>query len=164
MSEILTVAASLGGVVLGGAISVAGAHFLEQRRWRRETAARWDQRQLDVALDISASIDALHKTALAMTARRRGSTRTPVTRPEGIEQHDRITAGLRVRRQALRLLGDRAMIDTMGLWYDAVLVEMAIARTPDEDFDPEQFAQVRAHVEAMRDQFHEAARARLGVL
>lgn len=151
------------GVLVGAVASYMVTALAERTRWRRQTAARWDERRLvayaDYAQAIKAIVTLTHRLAafrgLNPDAKPLAPSETGLALLE--EAEERRSACL----EAVRLLTDSDTLTAVRelnhcVWH-------LVALSGNEDAEPSDWAAAFTKYRRARDEFHRHARRSLGI-
>ena len=155
---------AVGGVVVGGVMSYVTTARMEQSRWQRESAARWEGRLVEAISEYASVL----KMQARLCLRIAGSywptvTSNPIDRAEGAQP---LLASRMTGRPASNNSGSspmRSWFASARAWQQAVWASHVIKDGPDGKFDRVGFQRAFEDAGVLRDDFYESARKALGV-
>ncbi|MCY1141434.1 hypothetical protein OWR29_25845 [Actinoplanes sp. Pm04-4] len=134
----------------------------DRLRWRRELAARWDQRRLDAYTTFAATLKDITTLGFRLTAELRpGSHSIPIERTVGLQDLAAANARKAKDWEALLLLADEPCVTAAREWRDAVREFERFSRA--ETIDAPAWQERLDRMNEARDGFYVAARRSLGV-
>jgi hypothetical protein len=164
MSNVTGQILALVGVVIGIFGTIIATAVADRSRWKREKAARWDERRLDAYAEYAKAVKEIHKLTLRLTAARVSFVwADPIDRDSGLQILAQADAHRTTVWENVLLLGDAATVSAARDWWEAVreLVMYARDRT-DGDLSEKVRLAVR-HSDEERDRFYREARDSIGV-
>jgi hypothetical protein len=153
------------GAVLGAALAWLGAYTNDRAKWRRERAARWDERRLTAFVEYAAAVKReVHLCNRIAKALQVGTM--DVAALDIVEGEALLNAAEERRADAfegLLLLADKKTIDAARAWHGSVwkLSERTVQGF--ETLDQDKFKKLFQATGVARDDFHQAARESLNV-
>ncbi|WP_399893827.1 hypothetical protein ACGH7X_36165 [Streptomyces sp. BBFR51] len=162
MSEFLQQLPALIGVVIGALGSYLAVVRSDRARFRRETAARWEERRLavyaDYARTLKASVTLTYRVAAHLGNDPHPHPLTPreAARPQAEAALARDPAG-----EALILLGSREVVEKARIWVVAVMEMERFLR--EQTRDPQAWRALLERQRAAREGYYTAVRQDLAL-
>ena len=153
--------AGIGGVLLGGLVTFSN----DRLKWRRERAARWDERRLsafvDYATAVKREVHVCNRMAKAMKLGTMDEDEAALDSVEGVRQLNAAEERRADAFEGLLLLADSKTIDAARVWHQSVwrLRKAVTGKLVDQDT----FMTLFNATGVARDDFHLTARRSLSV-
>jgi hypothetical protein len=162
MSAFLQQLPALMGVVIGALGSYLAVVRSDRARFRRETAARWEERRLAVYADYARTL----KTSVTLTYRIAAHLGNdphphPLTPAEAAPAQAEATLARDPAGEALLLLGSKDVVDKARVWVVAVMEMERFLRA--ETHDPQTWRALLERQRAGREGYYTAVREDLAL-
>ncbi|MEV1073878.1 hypothetical protein [Micromonospora parva] len=161
MRSLLLQLPALIGVLIGALATYIATATQERGRWRRQQAARWDERRITAYSDYAHAVKKVISVSVRLAAKR-GVYEDDFWFGGDINERDLLTAEdeRTTRWEAVLMLGDDAVVAAARQWHQVTfrLIRLALGQPSDLTWNEA----VRATGQA-RGRFYTAARRDLGV-
>jgi hypothetical protein len=160
MADIVQQLPVLTGVVIGALASYLVSSATERAQWRRQQAARWDDKRVQVYADYGYSVKNVYIACLRIVENRGLNTKSVPTDPQVFGEFERLTTERTAKWESVLLLGNPETIAAARAWHRSIWQMEVIARGIRAETA---WAAILDKVNDARTRFYEAARRDLGI-
>lgn len=151
----------LTGVAVGALASYLATSATERARWRRQQAARWDDKRSQVYAEYGYAVKNVYVACLRIAETRGLATSDPTHSPQTINDLDRLATERTAKWESVLLLGNPETITAARTWHRTIWQMQLVAHgTPTDDVA---WGALLEKVDDARARFYEAARRDLGI-
>jgi hypothetical protein len=161
MADIVQQLPVLTGVVIGALASYLASSATERARWRRQQAARWDDKRAQIYADYGYTVKNVYIACLRIVENRGPNTKSIPTDPQVFGEFERLAAERTAKWESVLLLGNPETIAAARAWHRSIWQMEVIARGIRTDETA--WTALLDKVDDARTRFYEAARRDLGI-
>lgn len=162
MTSVVQQLTVLAGVVIGALASYLATSTTERARWRRQQAARWDDKRAEVYTEYGYAVKNVYMACLRIAESRGLDIRMhPMHAGQTLEDLDLLATERTAKWESVLLLGNPETIRAARIWHRNIWHMQLVAHG--SSIAEETWSALLAEVDDARARFYEAARRDLGI-